>query len=331
MTQITTTWSTNWMSAINGSAKISEISIPGTHDSCARHETIRSQCQWFSIIQQLNRGIRFLDIRCRYKADSESGRSQGIYFPIHHGSVFQNIFFEEVQAQCIAFLNENPSECIIMNVQMEYDGDGNEFRKKFLELTSAYKNYWYTKNSIPTLDECRKRIVLVRSYDSKANKGWSKGSDKDWPDGVNGGGLEWNGFNINGESSNSIFSTQNGWTAWHGGQKGDEVEKYIKSAKDNAPKLITLNFASYANDNGPGPNAGGMNSRLQKFLPAYNITQWGIVLGIIVIDFVGNTGNDGKSLENLIIERQKYQGSNFSYGGIVPWLQMESASASAVV
>ncbi len=60
MTQITTTWSTNWMSAINGSAKISEISIPGTHDSCARHDTIRSQCQWFSIIQQLNRGIRFI-------------------------------------------------------------------------------------------------------------------------------------------------------------------------------------------------------------------------------------------------------------------------------
>lgn len=318
-----TTWSTNWMSAIDDNARLSEISIPGTHDSCARFNSApRTQTQWFSIIQLLNRGIRFLDIRCYYVADGESGRTQNIYFPIHHGSVFQNIFFEEVQAQCVAFLNENPSETIIMNVQMEYDGDGNQFRDKFLEIIEPCKSYWYTQSSIPALANCRKKIVLVRSYDSQANGGKGKGWTKK-TDGTFDGGLEWNGFNIDGESSNSTFSTQNGWDAWHGTEKGQEVIKYIKSAGTDSSH-ITLNFASYASDSGPGPNAEGMNPMLKNFIENYNASTWGMVLGIIPVDFMGNTGDSITSLENLIIERQTKQNMSYSYGGIAPWLVTES-------
>ena len=75
----------------------------------------------------------------------EAGRKQGIYFPIHHATTFQNIFFEEVQAQCIAFLTDNPTEFILMNIQQEYDcfnnaaGCSDEFREKFLELTAPYQ------------------------------------------------------------------------------------------------------------------------------------------------------------------------------------------------
>jgi 1-phosphatidylinositol phosphodiesterase len=314
-----TTWSTNWMSAIDDNARLSEISIPGTHDSCARFNSApRTQTQWFSITQLLNRGIRFLDIRCRYVADGESGRTQNIYFPIHHGSVFQNIFFEEVQAQCIAFLNENPSETIIMNVQMEYTGNGDEFRTKFLQLTGPYQNHWYFQSSIPTLGACRGKIVLVRAGDASANQGWGKGTD-----GQFAGGLEWNGFYIDGESSNGTFSTQNGWNKWSGTEKGQEVIKYIKSAATETAH-ITLNFASYASDSGPGPNAAGMNPMLQNFLQTYNPQSWAINLGVIPIDFVGNTGDSGKSLENLIIERQTKQKPGSSYGGIAPWLLTES-------
>lgn len=332
------TWSNNWMSGIIDGTKISEISIPGTHDSCARfeYELVKTQCQWFSIIQQLNRGIRFLDIRCRYKADDEAGRTQGIYFPVHHAATFQNIFFEEVQAQCIAFLRENPTEFILMNVQMEYDTNndefwkkfGDKFRKKFLELTNPYqKNYWYLKNTIPTIKDCKGRIVLIRSYDINAKKGWSRGEDCEWPDGADGGGLEWNGFNIDGESDNAIFKTQNGWQAWSGTYKGAEVEKYIKAAQQNAASgFLTLNFASYASDLGPGPNAQGMNERLQKFLENFRPgNQWGTALGIIPMDFIGNTGDTGNSLENLIIEHQLYQDPNTSYAGIAQWLIKASA------
>lgn len=314
-----TTWSNNWMSGIDDNARLSEISIPGTHDSCSRFNNApRTQTQWFSIIQLLNRGIRFLDIRCLYVADPEKGRTQNIYFPIRHGTVFQNIFLEEVQAQCIAFLIENPSETIIMNVQMEYEGNGDQFRDKFLEITGPYTNYWYTQSSTPTLGACRGKIVLVRAYDSAANKGWTKKSD-----GTFAGGLEWNGFNIDGLSSNNIFYTQNGWAAWSGTEKGEEVKKYIALAGRDSSH-ITLNFSSYAKDSGPWGNAMGMNPMLQNFLQTYNPQSWAINLGVIPIDFIGITGDTGKSLENLIIERQVKQKPGFSYGGIVPWLLTES-------
>ena len=274
------TWSHNWLSGIKDGVKISQISIPGSHDSCARSPLDRSkQCQWLSIIQQLNRGIRFLDIRCQYEADSENGREQAIYFPIYHASAFQHICFEEVQAQCMAFLCQNPTEFILMNVQIENDSssDGDKFQQKFLEFTAPYQaDYWYLKNTIPTIDECRGRIVLIRAYDADTKRGWT-----------NGGGLEWNGFNMDGESSNTIFQTQNGWKIWDGFEKGDRVEKYLRAAENNAAHgYLTLNFASYALDNNPRRNAEGMNKRLRNFLGNYSSSNdnWGTVLGVIPIE-----------------------------------------------
>lgn len=322
------TWSNNWMSAIDDDAMLSQISIPGTHDSCARYNknTTNTQCQWFSIIQQLNRGIRFLDIRCRYIADSESGRTQNLYFPIHHGSVFQDIFFEEVQAQCIAFLRENPSECILMNVQIEYEGDSTPFREKFLQLTAPYQaEHWHFGDSNTTLKDCRGKIVLIRAYDGDTNTGWAKGESKNWPDGSTSGGLEWNGFNVDGLSSNPIFMTQNGWKAWSGTKKGEEVEKYLESAQAYCDTYITLNFASYSNDSGPGPNAEGMNTRLRNFLlEKRNSKKWNTCLGVVVLDFTGNTGDAGDNLENLIIEHQYRQVSDSSYSGLPAWLTIAS-------
>jgi 1-phosphatidylinositol phosphodiesterase len=211
---------------------------------------------------------------------------------------------------------------------MEYSGNGDEFRKKFLELIEPYHKYWYLKNSVPTLDDhLRGRIVLIRAYDANANNGWGKGKDSEWPDGVDGGGLEWNGFNIDGISNNKIFKTQNGWQAWSGTYKGAKVEEYIKAAQQNAVSgFLTLNFASYASDSGPGPNAQGMNERLQGFLKNYRPdNKWGTALGIIPMDFIGNTGDGVGSLENLIIEHQLHQEPNTSYVGIPEWLITASA------
>jgi len=327
MSKAKATWSNNWMSGIANGTSVTGISIPGTHESCARHGGAQTECQWFSIIQQLNRGIRFLDIRCRYEADSNSGRTQGIYFPIHHASEFQKIFFEEVQSQCVDFLNNNPTEFILMNVQMEYEGDGDAFRRKFLELIAPYQaRHWYLKNTIPTLDSSlRGRIVLVRAHDSSNGKGWAKGPDSEWPDGASGGGLAWNGFNTNGDSSNATFETQNAWSSISGTDKGAKVEEYIKAANGNAANgRITLNFASYSSIRGPGLNAEDMNHRLQGFLQGTAPNgKWG-ALGVIPIDFVGNTGDSGASLENLIIEHQPHQ-VDATYCGVASWLAKASA------
>ncbi|MGA0846114.1 MAG: phosphatidylinositol-specific phospholipase C domain-containing protein, partial [Luteolibacter sp.] len=93
-----------WMSQIDNSMPISRITIPGTHDSGARLEPFpaTAKCQTHTIAEQLDYGIRFLDMRCRHIGDS---------FAIHHGPIYQEIFFGEVLTQVYEFLDANPSEC----------------------------------------------------------------------------------------------------------------------------------------------------------------------------------------------------------------------------
>lgn len=58
----------NWLLRVPGTKLISQLSIPGTHDSatntCQWYQSCDiSQCQSWSIYWQLMAGIRFLDLR----------------------------------------------------------------------------------------------------------------------------------------------------------------------------------------------------------------------------------------------------------------------------
>ena len=60
-----------WMSYIHDDTKISDISIPGTHDSGATHSIfdVAGKCQDLSIKQQLRVGVRFFDLRLQLVND----------------------------------------------------------------------------------------------------------------------------------------------------------------------------------------------------------------------------------------------------------------------
>jgi 1-phosphatidylinositol phosphodiesterase len=323
-TNTTVSWSNNWMSAIEDDTNIAAISIPGTHESCARYQlAFTAQCQWFSPIQQLQRGIRFLDVRCNYETGHEAGLKQHIYFPNYHGGSNQYTLFEEIQAQCVAFLDANPTEFILMNVQMNDEADPLKFGEKFLELIAPYRGYWYLDDglktvngkqvpNLPAIKDVRKRIVLIRAGNSGLHKGW-------WPPAqATQGGLSWAGFYIDGETSETIFQTQNRWHKVADEDKRKMVEEYMTNAHGYAAAgQITLNFASYDTHKTPGENAQRMNVWLQGDLKN---KLFKAPLGVIAVDFTGNTGDAGDSLENLIIQGQAHQKANYSYGGIPEWL-----------
>ena len=52
---------TNWMSQLNGNKSLEQISLPGTHDSCALYGGYAVETQTRSLIDQMNAGVRFLD------------------------------------------------------------------------------------------------------------------------------------------------------------------------------------------------------------------------------------------------------------------------------
>lgn len=152
----------NWMSELPGSLNISQINIPGTHDSCAFRVQfpILSKCQNMSISEQLNSGIRFLDIRVEKDskklklvhdiADCKTPESKG-----------EKLFLDKVIKYCKTFLSENSSETILLSYKRDDGANQEETFDIFFEEYLDNDPIWYKENRVPTLNEVRGKIVLL--------------------------------------------------------------------------------------------------------------------------------------------------------------------------
>lgn len=100
----------DWMKWVPDATSLSQLSIPGTHDSLAFYGGDLAQTQTLDLTEQLNAGIRAIDIRCRHIED---------VFAIHHGVIFQKTYFGNVLDDATAFLQAHPSETIVMRVKEE--------------------------------------------------------------------------------------------------------------------------------------------------------------------------------------------------------------------
>lgn len=101
-----------WMANIPDDIQLNYISVPGTHDSCALHGGTPTQTQVWSLEDQLQVGIRFLDIRPRNYGDGT--------LPIHHGPIFQKIYFSEIVQILTDYLKNHVTEVLLMRVEEEY-------------------------------------------------------------------------------------------------------------------------------------------------------------------------------------------------------------------
>jgi 1-phosphatidylinositol phosphodiesterase len=152
-----------WMTSLKDDIRLSELSIPGTHDTMSRYGIDYVITQSMTLPIQLGSGIRVLDIRCRHWRDK---------FPIYHGSFFQNVWFNDVLQMAVNFLKDNPGETILMRVKEEYKPEGNTrtFEETFrLEYWNHYKAHmWQRKDDDdvnPTLGEMRGKIVILQDFD----------------------------------------------------------------------------------------------------------------------------------------------------------------------
>lgn len=150
-----------WMKKLSDNAKISDINIPGTHDSCARFIDFKffSKCQNLSIYEQLNSGIRFLDIRVE-KTGNKLKTVHSITDCRKAPFSRKKLYIDDVISDCKRFLSENPSETIIFCLKRDDGGSSYDvfdtFFKNFL-----HEEIWYKENRIPTLGEVRKKIVFM--------------------------------------------------------------------------------------------------------------------------------------------------------------------------
>ncbi|KAI1364424.1 phosphatidylinositol-specific phospholipase C [Xylaria arbuscula] len=177
----------SWMREVRDEYPLTALSLPGTHNSPTCHVALPSvRCQAVGVRDQLENGVRFLDVRVNVSQDDSALTLVHSAFPI---SLTGNKYFKELVDTIYAFLDANPSEAIIMSVKREGTGRGTDQKLSKLLKEKFYDDKrWYTEPRIPKLGEVRGRIVLLRRHanDESLNREWGgRGWALDgsvWPD-----------------------------------------------------------------------------------------------------------------------------------------------------
>lgn len=239
----------DWMAGHGDPTPLQKLTIPGTHDSGARFGGLWAECQNTTISQQLDSGIRFLDIRCRVTGDS---------FAIHHGAAYQNMMFGDVLIACRDFLAAHPSETVLMRVKQEYSSDSDAtFRRIFDNYLDVrgWRSLFRIGDGLPTLGETRGRVVLLAD---------------------NGGlpGLRY------GDSTH--FDIQDDYMA-EPGAKYPKIEAHFRKAATQ-PGRLYVNYVSTSAYLPPRWNSDRLNPKVHGFLDGAEATAWK-GLGIVPMDF----------------------------------------------
>jgi 1-phosphatidylinositol phosphodiesterase len=164
-----------WMKDVNDDTRLTKLSIPGTHNSAACHIALPSvQCQGESVTDQLEHGVRFLDIRVGklfLKEGDEAKDLQVIHgkfpvkipFPLKLSSVLDEVY---------NFLNNNSSETVIVSLKQEGTDDWHNDQDEFGNLiwdkyVGKNKDKWYLNTDIPKLRDARGKVLLFRRFGVK--------------------------------------------------------------------------------------------------------------------------------------------------------------------
>lgn len=157
-----------WMKYVDDNKFLDELSIPGTHDSgtCSvdndtEPQSSQVKCQQDYIPTQLLEGIRYFDIRLG-KGD-DPGIDHGDYYLLKKDAYFMHL--SDVIGYFKTFLNENPTEALIMLVSRGNDEATDEsVTTAFAKVLDDNPKLFYTSSRIPTLHEVRGKIVLLRRF-----------------------------------------------------------------------------------------------------------------------------------------------------------------------
>lgn len=151
----------NWMGYVPDNTRLSELSIPGTHDTMAYQgewgpgigalNPVKrfTQTQNLSLRGQLDAGVRYLDLR----VDSDMS--------MHHGIVDLKSYFDrDVLPEMAHFLIQHPSEMLIARVK----GENNPVTEHFINnMTKSIQGYesLFAPPEVTTLGEVRGKILIL--------------------------------------------------------------------------------------------------------------------------------------------------------------------------
>lgn len=159
-----------WMKTIRDDVQLSEMALPGTHDSATFQVTWHPiykdvvETQTLGFDKQLEYGIRVFDLRIRRTGDA---------LALHHGAAYLDKMLGSALEAIQRFLRDNPSETVLIRVSDEYEPDSNVIQSLeyvFDQYMQVYKStFLKTQNPKLTLGQARGKFVVL-SADARLNK-----------------------------------------------------------------------------------------------------------------------------------------------------------------
>jgi 1-phosphatidylinositol phosphodiesterase len=239
----------DWMAGPGDATALARLTIPGTHNSGTRFGGLWTECQNTTVADQLNSGIRFLDVRCRVTGDS---------FAIHHGASYQNLMFGDVLIACRDFLAAHPSETVLMRVKQEYSQDSDATFRRIFDLYldgKGWRSLFRIGDGLPTLGQARGKVVLL----------------------ADNGGLPGVRY-----GDGNLFDIQDDYMA-EPGAKYPKIETHFRKAAQQPGKLY-VNYVSTAALLPPRWNSDRLNPRVHSFVDGSEAGGWK-GLGIVPMDY----------------------------------------------
>ena len=258
-----------WMGQLTDTLLLSQLSIPGTHDSAALIPNEFSKTQILSIAQQLDAGIRYLDVRCRHIND---------VFAIHHGPIFQELFFGDVLRDVYAFLDAHPTESVLMTVKQEHEPENPQgtFEEVFDKYVSENPAKWLLGDTIPSIAAAKGKIVLIRRFGATTTP---KGIDAtQWPDNAT--------FSIDGNAKLEVQDhyqfecplTEECFADID--EKWQNILDHYIRADDVDAAVLSINYTSATVSRSGAPSIpimiNGINPRLQAYFDEHTTGRYGV-------------------------------------------------------
>lgn len=163
--------SSDWCSQIADDTPINELAIPGTHDSAAWTHSWNvwgitgTWAQRRSITEQLNLGIRVLDLRVGYASNNYTlGISS--FVGMFHGPVYLNLTLESVLTDINNWLGEHPEEFVILIFQQQGKVGQRDVASavdKMLQATfrSQMHHFIRKRHNWPTVGKLRGQVLAM--------------------------------------------------------------------------------------------------------------------------------------------------------------------------
>ncbi|OBA22130.1 PLC-like phosphodiesterase [Metschnikowia bicuspidata var. bicuspidata NRRL YB-4993] len=164
-----------WLGELGDNTPVGSLSIPGTHNSAACHIALPSvQCQGASVTDQLEHGVRFLDVRVG-KHPLKSG-NEAHELIVVHGKFPVRIpipkKFADTLEEVYEFLDKHQSETVMVSIKQEGMGDWNHEQDEFANVIwekfiEPNKNRWFLSTELPRLGDARGKAMLFRRFGVK--------------------------------------------------------------------------------------------------------------------------------------------------------------------